>query len=107
MAQELNDQQVAEIITHQVTSRGVHFSTTPLANGDIALVMRANGGVDILTNLDDPSNVDQDGLALRGLLTLALTELLTQVPFMTPAIRAAQKRLEGMQTFQAIKRGGH
>jgi hypothetical protein len=70
------------------------FSTNMPSGGDIAVVLKANGGVEILSVMpDSPDKVNMASLGMRGLFAVALYKLAQNPELMRDALLDASKTM--------------
>ena len=66
------------------------FATELPRSGDVALILRENGGIEVLSVMpDNPSKDTLQSLGIRGLFALALLQLARNPDLMLPAMEAA------------------
>lgn len=70
------------------------FATNMPAAGDVGVILKANGGVEILSVLpSSPDQVDMAGLGLRGLFAVALYKLAHQPELMRDVLMTVSNEM--------------
>jgi len=65
----------------------VQFATSQVSNGDVAVVLRANGGIEIMSTIpDNPDRANLQSLGIRGLFALSLMQLAMNPDFMSEVV---------------------
>ena len=65
----------------------VQFATSQVSDGDVAVVLRANGGVEIMSTIpDNPDKANLESLGIRGLFALSLMQLAMNHDFMSEVV---------------------
>lgn len=71
------------------------IATHPMRSGDVAVVLRASGGIELCTLApEDPDQADLGSLGMRGLYALALFKLAHDPGLMRDVIRIVHKETE-------------
>lgn len=74
------------------------FASSYPEEGDVALILRKDGGMEVLSVMyDNPGNLDVHSLGLRGLFAIALFRLSQDADLMQAAINDANAFIEEYQ----------
>lgn len=79
----------------------VQFATSQVGNGDVAVVLRANGGIEIMSTIpDNPDKANLQSLGIRGLFALSLMQLAMNPDFMSEVVASQNNSMtiEGLTT---------